>query len=954
MSELESSNFSTTILTSKSPQQSALLVNEGIQQTNQLINNQLIQFFESLVEILQKQNYEVKQLLHSNGNAIHQLLNKHQEFGMLGNVWDSYGQFLQTNIANNDGLIKFIKVEIISPLLNLINNDIKYSELMINNQELMEIAQESPINEYQWNVKSIQILENFKNYKSSEKNLLFGQLINLFNFYNSNLSRSQTVNESNLNAVLNNYNLDNEMDKYLKTLVEKEYPQLPKNAAATAVGAAAGAGAGAAATRPGGARKPSSAQSIDSKKSNRQSRLFGSKDKKEKPKDKNEKPKLRSKVGSIFGGKKRKSKKGNDLDSIYSNQTTNTNLTNLTNLREDDMVVNDMDEESGQNTSYSKPPKINQNRTSSFSSTSRSAQPSGLGASGSGSGPTAAGSSGSAPGPTGPTGPSHPVMAPSAPIPSQEALAPAQPVQAEDSPRQISSSHRQSSFNSNPNRELPILPANSDYPNPDDTQTPNVVKYSDDSSSDDEEFEHPSTMDPGANPPVQEPSQNEKASIFKQQNLDTLPQPNLTENYLDVNKSRHTQYSFDSGDDLKDFTTSPKIQKSEKFDFPEPDVGDEKVGSLPSDPPQYQPQHDAPAPSDEKSGLSGGAIAAGAAAVGAAGAAGVAAAVSNHGGEKAAPVSNGTSGPSPKAPAPPPARKVAHPPSERRSEIHSQIFHSLPNARDSVIEPPNAPSLVTQNTGNSLISKTDLFNHNQLVSNLIPGLNISNSQVINVNFKQDNLTKATIIGELAFNYQGNTNNQKLFLTIPNKYDKTILNTLFIEKLSETLFSIAPSMIMNKTLGGIKYMENNLNVNQIPVFIHSIWKFEDHQSSLMINLKLNPAFPITSITLDGLVVSVALSASVETTSASSRPTGTFNKEKNRITWRYTEPVTLSAANPDAKLIARFMTNGKGSEDESGIQLKFSIANHLTNESITCNEQSVNCISNLNAGTYSSHN
>lgn len=848
-----SSDFTTTILTSKSPQQSASLVNEGVLQTSQS-TKQLIQFFESYINLLQKHNFETKNLVSSQAVAISKFLSSQKEFGLLSPIWDQYLQNFQLNINQTDHLIKFLKLEIVTPLINLINNDIKFSEVLINNQELTELATANPIDEYKWNTKAVQILDNFGNFKQTEKNILLQQFVNLFSLINSDLSKSQKLNESALNFTLNNFNIDSEMDNYLNVLVSSNYPNLQQK-------------------QPQKAQPPAFAPagSTTSKKSNRQSKLFGEKDKKEKNK-------LRSRVGSIFGGKKRKSKKSSDLDSIYSNQTASTNMTNLTNLREEPSHPQESHPVSHQQ-AYQPPPVSQKPPVSHQPPPQQHSQPP----------PVSQSSYQSFQPPQQPPTQSQQAQPPQQPQTSP-ALAPPSRYGTSNNDSTFSypvETPRKSSTSSsirNPNRDLPILPPSSPVHEPEVPKSPNVVKYSD--SSDDEEGNGP--------------------SILQQNNLD-IPPP-IDTNYLSTNKSTHTQYSFESGDDLKNFQTSPKVQRTDKFELPEPDVAadttdatenDDTVGDL-----QTSPSSSVPAP------------------------------------------------------APPPARKVVH--HDRRHEIQSQIFHSLPNTRDSIIEPPRTPSgpsvpsaispLSSQTTGNSMASKNDMFNHADLLSNLVPGLNISNSQVINVNFKQDNLHKASIIGEVAFNYQGNPTSA-LHLKIPNKFEKLILNNTFVNQLSQDEFQINPALILNKTLGGIKYMEHSLNISQIPLFIHSIWKFEPHQASLMINLKLNPNFS-SSVVLSNFMVSVALRPDVRATSASSRPTGSFNKEKNRITWRYTDPVTLTSDTPDEKLIARFMTNGTASEDDSGIQLKFSIYDHLEN-SILCDGQPVNHISNMNAGNYNSN-
>lgn len=778
MSELES--FSTSILTNKTPEESASIVNQGVNNTKELIEGNLIPFFENFTKLIQKQNFELNKLVNDQGIKITSFLNQDstdlKQYGTFVKVWDTYLNSLNFQNQTNDQLIKYLKLEILSPLMNLVNNDIKFSEILINNQELKELAQANPIDEYQWGSKSFGIMNNFSNIKKFERQLLIKSIVGLFNFNANQHNKGVRGNEEAVKYSLNGFDIDKEMVDYLNLLMSSNPPPLPKLPPKTSHS-----------TVPSHSDKD-----FKDKKAKRQSKLFTNQ---KESKDKEDRKKLRSRVGSIFGRKK-KTKNG-DLESIYSNQTTTTNLTNLR-------------EESPQ-PSPVQPPVVRENGYE----------------------------------------------------------------------RRVS----------NPNRDLPILPG-----------TPNIENLNID--------DHKETL---AEPlELQEPPSIASHSA-----------PSSGPNSRHASGAAKETYSFESGDDTNRFVTSPKINKYQELPepnidtpveshFPETSVAPSTTGpsttatsTIPSEPTPQSPE---------------------------------------------SPITNGEQSkslqsPEKNAPAPPPARR-AHP---DRSEVKSQMFHSLPSARDSVVPQQFVPpALITQTTGTSLINKTDIFNHSELLNKLKPGLNVSNSQIINVNFKQDNLAKASIIGELAFHYNDeDADVEELVVTVPPS-TKTILNPIFLTKLQDNNLKVLTNPINNKTLGGVKYMNQNLKLNQIPILIHSIWKFEPHQASLMVNLKLNPNFG-GSLVLNNLVVSVALNMSTETTSASSRPTGSFNKEKSRITWRYNNPVSLSDTNSDEKLIARFMTNGVASEDDQGIQVKFSI-DDVTSSGIEC-DHGVNVVGNLIAGNYS---
>ena len=109
-------------------------------------------------------------------------------------------------------------------------------------------------------------------------------------------------------------------------------------------------------------------------------------------------------------------------------------------------------------------------------------------------------------------------------------------------------------------------------------------------------------------------------------------------------------------------------------------------------------------------------------------------------------------------------------------------------------------------------------------------------------------------------------------------------------------------------------------------VHPVWRFEAHQASVMLTIKLAPHIAEQLkgdevVEVNELSVSVAVSGSL-TTGALSKPQGTFNKEKSRISWKFKDPIKLSKINEE-KLVARFLTNSEAKESEQGVVLKFAI-------------------------------
>lgn len=888
MSGLES-NFSTAILTSRTPNQSALIVNEGIKQSNFLLKDNFIKFFNGYCNLLQKQNHDLNQFLESNAVPVISLLNSDKEFGMMNKAFENYVQTIKSQVNFNDQTIKYLKLEVLNPLIDFINNDILYNELLINNQELIEITGIQPFNEYQWNVKSVETFDNFGDFKRKEKNLIIQGLINLLNLQNGNLDKAVKFNESSLQYCLNNYNLDTEMDNYLNILLTKNTPPLrPVDNASLKSQPLS--------KNKGPSVQPYTSSSLSNRNpSRRQSKLLNSSTAESSGSKRNSK--LRSKVGSIFGRKKSKDKLSemngiSETQSLYSTNTTNTNMTQMTQLNK----TEEQPLPKARTNTVSSNDKL-KSRSSSLRSGSSNYNPSIKHTD-----PNK--SMEDLTPPTRQTSTNTPLKSsPLAHTNHDNELDPIQgtPPRPAKSDSFDNSSSRAPPLAGNNDRDLPILPVEPSpfSPQPSAAESPNVVKYSDASSDSSAE-----SM-----------TAKNRLSMLQQHDLDNLQPPGMNNDLLNVSKSRQTQYSFESGDDLKPIATSPKVQKNEKFELPEPDLEGNK-SQQPSFQQQFPPEY-------QPIGTTSDQLAS----------------------KQPIEQQHHTSGPTP-----PPARKVVHNENKKRTNINSQMFHSLPNSRESVIAPSNSVPLTNQATGNSL-NKPELFNHLELSTTLVEGLNASNSQVINVNFKQESLAKSSIIGEIAFNYIGDSI-EPFLIELPNKFDKLIANNSLLEQISDKDFKVNPALIKNKTLGGIKYMENNLSLEQIPIFVYSVWKYEDHQASLMINVKLNENYS-PQIILNNLVVSVALDNSVSVSSVSSRPQGTFNKDKNRITWRFTNLIQLTSERPEERLIARFMTSGKGREDDSGIQLKFSIQNSASNVQLLTDQRNSNLINNLVSGNYTAN-
>lgn len=971
-------NYPTSILTETLPSKAALILPNGLNQSQQ-VNDKLTSWFKNYNNTMIGYNNQLKKVLEEGSHLINE--DNKPALGSFYKYWNCLLTSLQLEVETNDLLIKNFATDIISPLGKL-TDDVKFSELLINSQELTEIvddiSQKKSNSEIQWNYKAPQIFQNFENFKSEEIQLLFQAVLNYFQIYNAKLSKNLQNNENSSNYVVSNFRLDGEMNQYLNYVMKTEFKSVNPYGTQMQQQQLAQRQAGKKKSQP---LPPPPIQTPRSEK--RQS-------------------KLKLKVGSIFGRKKKPSRVGTSesiaenesLHSIGSRPTADELMVSsqrVTSRRRSDvsskLYGNPIQEENKvQNPGfYTKPPQkdipeSNLNNNSTFNSQqqqpmqsfqaleptqkenhappppvnyqqnsydhpeSSSAQnynnqqlP-----------PPPSEKSNFTPGVVG--GAVAGGLAATAGVVGIKALSDASNYHENQGANQNTLQQQQSTssasdpfgangdhFNSGSNaavnetngevsnqqqgRNLAVPETGSGINNVDNQQpttpqeqshtfnnvdeTPNFTKFNESESSDNE----------GEYDALPAAANNRLSMLQRHDITDDEPLPpsqfdsTVGNRHLDPPRLSSEQYSFEVGDENR---------VNAKDELPEPDLDFSPVK------PQVQKQIPIPVASGSK-------------------------------------------------PPPPPSRKVMqHAPASpvrQRSDVNSQMFHNLPQARDSVIAPRRdlasmgtipAGGLVAQDTGNSLM-RQDLFKHfdnaNYVSST---GLNSSIAEVINATFKDGKVTKSQIVGEVAFNYKLSEQDnlaptEPILLQVPNKFNKLIVNRDIMEDLGDNLFRLSPLSITSKTLGGLKYLVN-LPESQTPIIIQQIWKYEEHQASLMINLKLNSNIQ-TRVAIENLVVTVALNPNVVSASASSKPQGSFNKEKSRITWRYNQPLVLGGNGPsEEKLIARFMTNGKGSEHESGVQIKFQIHDSPLRNTMILDynkQQEVPSVTSLISGNYSGH-
>lgn len=824
-------DFPTTILTSKSPEDVANFLPRSLKLSQTLIEQNLVAWFSNYMNMIMRYNHDLNSLV---ANGRHFFTAAEGEFGAIDKIWNCVASCVMSQIHVNDSLLRTIKNDIVIPFNSAFNDDFKYSELLVNSQELLQMLgdMETAEGAYNWNVKAPAILQNFENYKRYEKDLLFNAFIAYLNVVNSKNASLLSKNENAVNFILKEFNIDKEMENYTDYMVNTKVEAPPQPAPKREV------------------EKIQKSKTTASSAASTTSAASGSKDRR--------KSKLMLKVGSILGRKKRNNKNSHSETIPEDHSVVSTTLSRLETYGSRAETKNSL---------YQPPAPIEKQRHKSTAAS--------FGAKDSSSGPAPV-----------------PVSVTTKSAPLENTHSAANDAVMSPSTNQASSSHGVTSISAKPlipaSVEAAPVAASTVEPSREndmyvqDEGVPNVERYG---SSDDESD-------------VPTDKNGNRLSLLKTHDLGNTPKLN-SEAEPPARASSAGKYSFEYGDEEKSISTptqTPKIASSGFESETAPPVYDESNAQ------KLNPEK--AAFNDVKTSA------------------------------RSAP------------PPPPPSRKQHAPAVEQKKDMPSSINTSFSHAADGM-------SLRSQMTGNTML-KQDYFKHFDAAADISrPGLNTSVAEIINVTILRGEVTKSQILGEVAFNYNSQEALDSVTVKIPSKFTRSLLNEQLMQEQSKGIYALNVGIILGKTLGGIKY-SLDIKPHEVPILVKQIWKTEPTQASLIVKVMLNPAYA-QELQLNNFVVSASLESSVTSTAASSKPEGSFNKDANRITWRYNKPLHLSANNPEEKLIARIMTNGEAKEAASGVRIKFSV--DLPTKSfaqiLDVDDQPVSSVINLSSGNYSSH-
>ncbi|CDK26518.1 unnamed protein product [Kuraishia capsulata CBS 1993] len=277
----------------------------------------------------------------------------------------------------------------------------------------------------------------------------------------------------------------------------------------------------------------------------------------------------------------------------------------------------------------------------------------------------------------------------------------------------------------------------------------------------------------------------------------------------------------------------------------------------------------------------------------------------------------------------------------------SVVSHSYNGEAALTPQGTGAMSIMSNQTG-GLLSNGQIH-HPQLT---YPGLNASVVELFNASYKNGVLQRANVVGEIAFSFivSENVSPPKSILLqlgslsagAPNSF---LVNDTFLKQNSESSFTITdPKQIVLRAIGGLKYV---LNTPQPPISIQQIWRYEPHQASAVILVKISPEVasrmgPEDSLVLSNFVIALSI-AGAPASSAATKPPASFNREKARVTWNLSSSPLVLKVGQEEKFTVRFMTAGQAHESDSGCQVRFTINNddgvHFVDSGFTIQQQAV---------------
>jgi hypothetical protein len=195
-------------------------------------------------------------------------------------------------------------------------------------------------------------------------------------------------------------------------------------------------------------------------------------------------------------------------------------------------------------------------------------------------------------------------------------------------------------------------------------------------------------------------------------------------------------------------------------------------------------------------------------------------------------------------------------------------------------------------------------------------------EVLNVTLSDGMVSQSNVAGEIAFGYNANKRPGSLYVRSAAS-EQLQPNPALMRTSADNVFKVDTNSGIVGARQGLLGLKYNLqdSSDHAPLVFTPIWRVEENLSRLMLTYKLADSYPEDMLELYELTVVVPVEGA-QALSAQSKPVALFNQERQRIAWRFTEPVTVKKG-VEERLLCQFASEGLTREGAAGVDIRFKL-------------------------------
>ncbi|KAK9480195.1 Muniscin C-terminal mu homology domain-containing protein [Lipomyces japonicus] len=215
-------------------------------------------------------------------------------------------------------------------------------------------------------------------------------------------------------------------------------------------------------------------------------------------------------------------------------------------------------------------------------------------------------------------------------------------------------------------------------------------------------------------------------------------------------------------------------------------------------------------------------------------------------------------------------------------------------------------------------------------NNYFPGISSSIIETFNASLEGGIVTRVLVLGEVALSFNGNPEAEQqgrqgfatsLRLRNTEHLNRVLPNSALLAPSTAGDFTINTRELSSVPSVVFKYSKvPDTAQNPVPILVKPIWKFEEHQTSVLVLYSLNPTYPAESVRLSDFSISLGIEGA-QASGCQSKPPGVFNKERSRLSIRFNDDVILERGGREQTALVRFWTDGLAREAIPGVAVRF---------------------------------